>query len=153
MKKLLHIFLIGRLVTININTKSFAVDGDLLTAEVVNESIYIDEDSSVNNTKNNEQSSINNYICDNNISNVITQLLPSVVQIRSFKTSNNSSISSRNGYFNYNETMNLYSVGSGFIISEDGYILTNHHLIENSDGISVYVDDTEYSAEVVGADK
>lgn len=153
MKKLLHIFLIGGLVTININTKSFAVDGDLLTAEVVNESIYIDEDSSVNNTKNNEQSSINNYICDNNISNIITQLLPSVVQIRSFKTSNNSSISGRNGYFNYNETMNLYSVGSGFIISEDGYILTNHHVIENSDGISVYVDDTEYSAELVGSDK
>ena len=46
------------------------------------------------------------------------------------------------------------SGGSGFIISEDGYILTNFHVIEGADKIRVSLtdDDTEYRAEVVGTD-
>jgi serine protease Do len=46
------------------------------------------------------------------------------------------------------------SGGSGFIISEDGYILTNNHVIEGADKIRVSLtdDETDYRAEVVGAD-
>jgi len=46
------------------------------------------------------------------------------------------------------------SGGSGFIISEDGYILTNNHVIEGADKIRVNLegDDNDYKAEVVGAD-
>lgn len=46
------------------------------------------------------------------------------------------------------------SGGSGFIISEDGYILTNFHVIEGADKIRVSLtgDDTDYRAEVVGTD-
>jgi len=45
--------------------------------------------------------------------------------------------------------------GSGFIISNDGYIVTNYHVVRGSDGILVAagVDrKTEYKAELVGAD-
>jgi serine protease Do len=45
------------------------------------------------------------------------------------------------------------SLGSGFIISEDGYIVTNNHVIGDAEKISVSVSDTEeYEARVVGAD-
>ena len=44
--------------------------------------------------------------------------------------------------------------GSGFILTEDGYILTNHHVIENSNSISVAMyDGTSYDAELIGYDE
>ncbi len=46
------------------------------------------------------------------------------------------------------------SLGSGFIISADGYILTNNHVIKNADEIVVRLNDRrEYDARVVGADE
>ena len=45
------------------------------------------------------------------------------------------------------------SSGTGFIISEDGYIVTNHHVVEGATKISVTLaDGTAYSAELIGSD-
>ena len=45
------------------------------------------------------------------------------------------------------------SLGSGFIIDENGYIVTNNHVVQNADKISVKLkDEEEFSAEVVGTD-
>jgi serine protease Do len=46
------------------------------------------------------------------------------------------------------------SLGSGFIIASDGYILTNDHVIENAEKIVVKLstDDREYPAKVIGRD-
>ncbi|MDL2271815.1 DegQ family serine endoprotease [Desulfovibrio sp. OttesenSCG-928-I05] len=50
------------------------------------------------------------------------------------------------------------SLGSGFIVSEDGYIVTNHHVVEGADKVKVTLSQTEgsdisYEAEVIGGDK
>lgn len=46
------------------------------------------------------------------------------------------------------------SLGSGFIISKDGYVLTNNHVIKEADEIIVRLSDRrEFIAEVIGMDK
>ena len=44
------------------------------------------------------------------------------------------------------------SSGSGVIYTNNGYIITNFHVIENSDEIKVIIDKDEYPARIVGTD-
>ena len=51
------------------------------------------------------------------------------------------------------ETPQRMGIGSGVIVSEDGYIITNNHVIDKSDKITVTLDNkTEYEAKVIGTD-
>lgn len=47
------------------------------------------------------------------------------------------------------------SLGSGFIVDKDGYLLSNLHVVKNASAIKVrlYDEETEYDAEVVGIDE
>ena len=48
----------------------------------------------------------------------------------------------------------MQGLGSGFIVSSDGYILTNAHVVDHADEVMVRLTDRrEYKAKVVGADK
>ena len=54
-------------------------------------------------------------------------------------------------YFGYNTVTG--GSGSGFIITDDGYILTNYHVVEGAEKISVEMYSGEkYSAELIGYD-
>ncbi|MDR2161530.1 MAG: DegQ family serine endoprotease [Desulfovibrio sp.] len=54
------------------------------------------------------------------------------------------------------QTRKSASLGSGFLISQDGYIVTNNHVIEGADSIRVSMDrsgkENSFEASVVGAD-
>lgn len=44
--------------------------------------------------------------------------------------------------------------GSGVIVTADGYIVTNNHVIEDSDKITVTLrDGTQYEAQLIGTDE
>ena len=55
-------------------------------------------------------------------------------------------------YFGYQTTG--AAAGSGFILTADGYILTNYHVVESSDSIKVTTyDGTSYDAQLIGYDE
>ncbi|ALN90723.1 peptidase Do family protein [Lysobacter gummosus] len=46
------------------------------------------------------------------------------------------------------------SIGSGFLISQDGYVLTNHHVVDGADTVTVKLTDRrEFKAKVIGSDE
>ena len=50
------------------------------------------------------------------------------------------------------ETLTQTSLGSGVVISKDGYIITNNHVVEGADAIKATINGTEYDATLVGSD-
>jgi serine protease Do len=88
---------------------------------------------------------------------------PAVVNIRTSKTMKPGRQQLPRGFeeffgnpfeeFFQNPEFNVPSLGSGFVISEDGYIVTNNHVVEEVDKITVaFKDGAELDAEVVGRD-
>ena len=46
------------------------------------------------------------------------------------------------------------SIGTGFIMSPDGYVLTNHHVVDGADEVKVKLSDRrEFTAKVIGSDQ
>jgi putative serine protease PepD len=80
---------------------------------------------------------------------VAAKVLPSIVSIDVYTTSSGIS-SSFQSQDTSSETES--SLGSGVILTSDGYILTNNHVVEGASSLVVNIDDEQYSATVVGTD-
>ena len=88
--------------------------------------------------------------------NTSEKLTPREVYAQNVNSTVGITTSITTNYWGYQTTS--AASGSGFILTEDGYILTNYHVIEEaySNGYDVSVlthDGTEYAAEVVGIEK
>ena len=83
---------------------------------------------------------------------IIPFLNPSVVNISVQGQEDSKQKKIKNPFFKDNEDRSL---GSGFVLTKDGYIATNFHVVENAKTISVKFDgdDENYEAKLIGSDK
>ena len=81
-----------------------------------------------------------------------SQMSPAEVYARNVVSTVGITTSVTTNYFGFTTTS--AASGSGFIFSDDGYILTNYHVIENSTSIKVAMyDGSSYDAELIGYDE
>ena len=82
-------------------------------------------------------------------------VLPSVVHIIARKE-NGQSAQWYKGFFNFNPQGNsrpIVSAGSGVILDSEGYIVTNNHVVKDTDELEVILNDNRsYKASIVGTD-
>ena len=89
------------------------------------------------------------------------KILPSIVGIQI-----EYNVTSMFSIFGGNQTSTATATGSGIIISDDGYILTNNHVVSSSEAeayyqvseatkitVTLFNDDTQYDAKIVGTDE
>lgn len=57
------------------------------------------------------------------------------------------------GELQQNRTQKVTGLGTGFIISEDGYICTNFHVVNGVDKVNVKVAEDVYQADIIGLDE
>jgi serine protease Do len=77
---------------------------------------------------------------------------PSVVFIKNFSGTDQTRYSIFDYFFGTGPTQRV-STGSGVIISKEGYIITNNHVIERAETIEVVHQKRTYKAKLIGTDK
>lgn len=91
------------------------------------------------------QIQLSNTDLETTITDAVREISPSVVTVLGV-------IADEPSFFS--QTANQEVSGSGVIISSDGYILTNNHVIEGTEQVSIVLaDGTEVDADVVGTDE
>jgi serine protease Do len=87
------------------------------------------------------------------LADVVERVLPSVVSIRSTRVAQQAGGPMGLFFGAPPESRKQEGLGSGVVLSADGFIITNNHVIEGADEVLVRTnDDREWSAKIVGAD-
>ena len=96
---------------------------------------------------------LNNNVLNTNVdfTEAAKKTVKAVVHIKN--TTQQTNISSSYYFLRGNNTREMIGSGSGVIISADGYIVTNNHVIENSSELEVTLNNNKtYIAEIIGTD-
>lgn len=152
MKKFLYLFLaliLTLFIGIKVNSyfKSIETKINLLASSVV------DETNSLNTVKSSGENTFQNLNFQKpNFVEVAKTTIDNVVHVKN-STNISNDFSLEDLIFGRRQQRPLIGTGSGVIISPDGYIITNSHVVENADKIEITTNSNQtFDAELVGSD-
>jgi len=152
MKKFLYLFLtliLTLFIGIKVNSyfKSIETKINLLASSVV------DETNSLNTIKSSGENTFQNLNFQKpNFVEVAKTTIDNVVHVKN-STNISNDFSLEDLIFGRRQQRPLIGSGSGVIISPDGYIITNSHVVENADKIEITTNSNQtFDAELVGSD-
>ena len=132
----------------------------IISADLMADSSFLSETDNKSPLKKEETSAVHEL--QNTFHDIYNQYRDSVVFISTEKTINMKGFNPFmddpvfREFFGLKEnapkTRKARGLGTGFIISSDGYICTNHHVVQNVDTVTVTVADKSYEAEIIGSD-
>ncbi|MEE2616651.1 MAG: trypsin-like peptidase domain-containing protein [Bacteroidota bacterium] len=152
MKKFLYLFLVLILtlfigIKVNSYFKSIETKINLLASSVVNET------NSLNTVKSSDENTFQNLNFQKpDFVEVAKRTIDNVVHVKN-STNISNDFSLEDLIFGRRQQRPLIGTGSGVIISPDGYIITNSHVVKNADKIEITTNSNQtFDAELVGSD-
>jgi serine protease Do len=144
---------IGMVLIANFNMDNKSIAGDRAAK------IYTEAETNWDSQGDETKATIANFNPNAMFVDIVEKVRPSIVSI---STSKNVQVGQNPFYFFFREMpqdedhpreQRQEGLGSGIIISKDGYILTNYHVIKEVDELKVImIDNREYEAKVIGSD-
>ena len=152
MKKFLYLFsalILSLFIGIKVNTyfKSIETKINLLSSSVINETPIL------NNLKTSSKNNFQNLNFEKpDFVEIEKKTIDNVVHVKNSSNISND-FSLEDLIFGRRQQRPLIGSGSGVIISSDGYIITNSHVIKNADKIEVTTNSNQtFDAELIGSD-
>ena len=152
MKKFLYLFL-TLILTLFIGIKVSSYFKSIETKINLLASSVVDETNSLNTIKSSGENTFQNLNFQKpNFVEVAKTTIDNVVHVKN-STNISNDFSLEDLIFGRRQQRPLIGTGSGVIISPDGYIITNSHVVENADKIEITTNSNQtFDAELVGSD-
>ena len=152
MKKFLYLFL-ALILTLFIGIKVSSYFKSIETKINLLASSVVDETNSLNTVKSSSENTFQNLNFQKpNFVEVAKTTIDNVVHVKN-STNISDDFSLEDLIFGRRQQRPLIGTGSGVIISPDGYIITNSHVVKNADKIEITTNSNQtFDAELVGSD-